>query len=134
MDSITTGTYGPRLATLKVVTLPGIGQPILCEGSALSSASHWHILDAELIRDATSTLAETLKLARPHIPILLLDDRGDPNRKDRLPKGVDGAMSGRFPAEVWRALPPSLEKCRTILVSEQIPLFGLRVKQWVVLV
>jgi DNA-binding response OmpR family regulator len=53
------------------------------------------IVDAELIRAEGVTLAETLKLARPEIPVLLLDHREDQSRRDSLPKGVDAAVDGK---------------------------------------
>jgi DNA-binding response OmpR family regulator len=53
------------------------------------------IVDAELIRAEGATLAETLKLARPEIPVLLLDHREDQSRRDALPKGVDAAVVGK---------------------------------------
>jgi|SRR5579859_247586 len=62
------------------------------------------ILDAELMRDGGSGVAETLKLLRPTLPILLLDQREDPARADILPKGVDGAVVGTSPAPVYAAL------------------------------
>ena len=72
--------------------------------ACISSECDAVIVDAELIRNATSTLAETLKLARPNIPILLLDDRGDTSRKGQLPKGIDLAIRGRSPVKVLTGL------------------------------
>jgi DNA-binding response OmpR family regulator len=72
--------------------------------ACISSECDAVILDADLIRSPTSTLAETLKLARPNVPILLLDHREDPARKEQRPKGVDAAIGGRFPAEVLAGL------------------------------
>src|SRR5262249_55454418 len=53
------------------------------------------ILDAEVVRAEAATLAETLKLTRPEIPVLLLDHREDQSRANALPKGVDAAVAGR---------------------------------------
>lgn len=78
------------------------------------------ILDAELIRNAASALAETLKLARPNVPILLLDQREDRTRKDQLPKGVDAAIDGRSPAKVLEVLLSALGK-------REIPILEARV-------
>lgn len=62
------------------------------------------ILDAELIRKEGAALGEALKLARPTVPLLLLDHREDANRADALPEGVDSAVAGRSPAAVLSAL------------------------------
>jgi DNA-binding NarL/FixJ family response regulator len=72
--------------------------------ACISSECDAVIVDADLIRSPTSTLAETLKLAKPNVPILLLDHREDPTRKDQRPKGVDAAIAGRFTAEVLAGL------------------------------
>ncbi len=68
------------------------------------------ILDAELVRSEAATLAETLKLARPNVPILFLDHRRDPARKDQLPKGVDAAVTGRSPSAVLAGLQALLDE------------------------
>ena len=70
------------------------------------------ILDAELIRAEWATVAETLKLARPDVPILLLDHREDQARKGPPPRGVDAAVSGRSHGEVLAWLAARLEKER----------------------
>jgi len=62
------------------------------------------ILEAELIRQQGSAAAEALKLARPDVPVLLLNHRQDPARADELPKGVDLGVAGRSPDAVISAL------------------------------
>lgn len=62
------------------------------------------ILDAELIRKQGTEPAPALKLARPYVPLLLLDHREDPARADALPEGVDVAVAGRSPNAVISAL------------------------------
>jgi DNA-binding response OmpR family regulator len=62
---------------------------------SIANSCHAVIVDAELIRAEGVTLAETLKLARPEIPVLLLDHREDQSRRDSLPTGVDAAVVGK---------------------------------------
>ena len=62
------------------------------------------ILDAELIRVKGYSGAEALKLVRPAVPIMLLDHRADPARKDGLPKGVDSAVFGMSAAAILAGL------------------------------
>ncbi len=71
------------------------------------------ILDAELIRGEGEALAEALKLIRPKLPVLLIDHREDPTRRDALPKGVDAAVIGRSPAAVLGGLKSLLGKNQT---------------------
>lgn len=79
---------------------------------AVSISNHCDavILDAELIRAEAATLAQTLKLARPEIPILLLDHREDRTRKDSLPHGVDAAVAGKAHGAVIAWLAARFEK------------------------
>ena len=62
------------------------------------------VLDAELVRGEGEALAEALKLIRAKLPILLIDHREDPTRKDVLPKGVDAVVIDSSPAAVLAEL------------------------------
>ena len=77
------------------------------------------ILDAKLIRKEGSATAEALKLARPGVPVLLLNHRRDPARTEELPKGVDLAVEGRSPNAVIAALGTLLGQRKTAAANSE---------------
>jgi len=77
------------------------------------------ILEAELIRKQGSAAAAALKLARPDVPVLLLNHRQDPARVDELPKGVDLGVAGRSPDAVISALGLLLSQRRTAAANSK---------------
>ena len=77
------------------------------------------ILEAELIRREGSATAEALKLARPEVPVLLLNHRQDPARVDELPKGVDLGVAGRSSDAVISALGMLFSQRRTAAANSE---------------
>jgi DNA-binding response OmpR family regulator len=57
----------------------------ICVSHSIDAA----ILEANMIRDQAWSVVKTLKMIRPNLPILLLDER-QRNRGDMPPEGVDG--------------------------------------------
>ncbi len=72
----------------------------ICVGQQVQAV----ILDAELMRVKGYSGAEALKLVRPAVPIMLLDHRTDPARKDGPPKGVDSSVFGMSAAAILAGL------------------------------
>lgn len=64
------------------------------QGVAACMSSHIAavVLDAAFMREADWTVAKSLKLIRPSLPILLLDGR-DAARRDGLPEWIDAVAS-----------------------------------------
>jgi DNA-binding response OmpR family regulator len=57
------------------------------------------LLDAAFIRNDDWSVAKSLKLIKPLVPILLLDSR-DLSRRDGLPASIDAVASANDPREV----------------------------------
>lgn len=74
--------------------------------------SHWiaaAILEANMVRDQEWSVVKTLKLIRPNLPILLLDER-QRDRGDLPPDGVDGVASRTSISDLVCKLKLILEK------------------------
>jgi len=61
------------------------------------------LLDAAFIRNDDWTVAKSLKLIKPGVPILLLDCR-DPSRSEGLPPSIDAVASSGDPKKVLAEL------------------------------
>ena len=57
----------------------------MCVAEAIAVA----VLDGESIRDKEVSLAAALKMVRPSLPIILLEER---ERQSNIPKGVDAVV------------------------------------------
>jgi hypothetical protein len=67
----------------------------ICVGESISLA----IVDAESIRGKEWSVVKTLKLVRPALPVVLLEERADGSRLE-LPEGVTGSVAISRPWEL----------------------------------
>ena len=67
----------------------------LCVGNHFAAV----VLDAALIRNDDWSVAKSLKLIKPTLPILLLDPR-DATRRNAIPPNIDGLASCDDPNDV----------------------------------
>lgn len=67
------------------------------------------IVDAESIRGKEWSVVKTLKLVRPMLPVILLDERAD-GRRPELPDGVTGLVSISMPLELPAKIADFLKK------------------------
>ena len=78
--------------TLAFTTDQGVA---VCMGNQVAAV----VLDAAFIRNDDWSVAKSLKLVKPGLPVLLLDCR-DLSRRDGLPQNIDAIASADDPKEV----------------------------------
>jgi len=86
--------FGPTLAEIKATGIDVTVALTTDSAVALSLGTHFAavVLDASLIRNNDWTVARSLKLIRPSVPIVLIDSRNK-GRRQSLPPDIDALAS-----------------------------------------